>query len=57
MDKVVVKYGEVRRIARLKGVTEQTVISALNFKYDTKLAEQIRQVAIKRGGKLMVEKV
>ena len=56
MQKVIVKYGELGKIAEITGATVQTVISALNFRYDTKLADKIRQVAIERGGILMTEK-
>ena len=56
MDKVVVKRGELNEIASITGATKQTVINALNFKHESKLAEQIRTVAIHRGGRLMTDK-
>ena len=56
MDKVVVKRGELGVIADITGATKQTVISALNFKYATELAERIRRVALHRGGVLMTAK-
>jgi len=56
MDKVVVKRGELNEIARMVGATKQTVINALNFRHESKLADQIRTVAIQRGGRLMTDK-
>ncbi|WP_300761634.1 ArsR family transcriptional regulator [uncultured Parabacteroides sp.] len=48
--RIVVEYGEVRRIALLMNCTYETVSRALAYKKDTKLARAIRKMALMRGG-------
>jgi hypothetical protein len=48
--KILVEFGEGRRIAKLIGCTEKTVSLALNDKKETALSERIRKIAILRGG-------
>ena len=36
------RYGTVKKLAAIFGVSEQTVRRALAFRHDTELAEQIR---------------
>jgi predicted transcriptional regulator len=48
--KILVEFGEGRRIAKLLGCTEKTVSLALNDKRETALWERIRKIAILRGG-------
>lgn len=51
MKQILVRHGEVIAIARFLGCNKNTVTSALQGKYNTALAERIRKIAIKRGGK------
>ena len=48
--RIVVEYGEVKRIALLMNCTYETVSRALAYKKDTKLARSIRKMALMRGG-------
>ena len=50
--KILVEFGEGRRIARLLGCSEKTVSLALNDKRDSLLSQHIRKLAILRGGLL-----
>lgn len=50
MAKVLVEYGEGRKIAKLLGCTPKTVCEALAGQTNTDLAKKIRKVAIARGG-------
>lgn len=43
------KHGEKKTLARLCGVSEMTVYRALNYKFDTVEAENIRQAAYEYG--------
>ena len=49
-SEILTKRGEVKAIRHLMGVSEPTVIHALQGKTNSVLAERIRKVAIKRGG-------
>ena len=49
-SEILTKRGEVKAIRHLMGVSEPTVIHALQGKTSTALAEKIRKMAIKRGG-------
>ena len=48
--KIVVEYGEVRRIAHLMNCTPEFVSRSLSFTKDTRLAKAVRKMAILRGG-------
>lgn len=48
--KIVVEYGEVRRIARLMNCTPEFVSRSLSFGKDTQLAKAVRKMALMRGG-------
>ena len=50
MARVLVEYGEGRKIAKLLGCTPKMVCEALSGKKDTPLARKIRKLAIDRGG-------
>lgn len=47
---ILTKRGEIKAIRHLMGVSEPTVIHALQGKTKTDLAVKIRKMAIKRGG-------
>ncbi len=47
---ILTKRGEVKALRHLMGVSEPTVIHALQGKTKTDLAVKIRKMAIKRGG-------
>jgi len=53
MKKILVDYGEKRRLASLFRVSEVSVRSALYYRTRSALSERIRQAALKRGGKIM----
>ena len=46
--KIVVEYGEVRRIAHLMNCTPEFVSRSLSFAKDTRLAKSVRKMAILR---------
>lgn len=48
--RIVVEYGEVRRIALLMNCTYEMVSHSLAYRKDTKLARAIRKMALMRGG-------
>lgn len=48
--RIVVEYGEVRRIAHLMNCTYEMVSHSLAYRKDTKLAKAIRKMALMRGG-------
>lgn len=48
--RIIVEYGEVRRIAHLMNCTPEFVSRCLSFSKDTKLAKAVRKMAIMRGG-------
>lgn len=48
--RIIVEYGEVRRIAHLMNCTEVMVSHSLAYRKDTKLAKSIRKIALMRGG-------
>lgn len=49
-ERIVVEYGEVSNIARLKGCSPEMVTHSLAFRKNSKLARSIRKLAIDRGG-------
>lgn len=48
--RIIVEYGEVRRIAHLMNCTPEMVSHSLAFRKDTRLARAIRKMALMRGG-------
>ena len=48
--RIVVKYGEVNKIAELIGCTNVMVSHALAFRKNSRLARSIRKLALERGG-------
>lgn len=48
--RIVVEYGEVKKIAELMGCSWVTVSYSLAYRKDTKLARAIRKMALMRGG-------
>ena len=48
--RIVVEYGEVKRIASLMNCTWEMVSHSLASRKDTKLAKAIRKMALMRGG-------
>ena len=48
--RIVLEYGEAKRIAYLMNSTREMVSHSLNYRKDTKLAKAIRKMAITRGG-------
>ncbi len=48
--RIVLEYGEAKRIAYLMNCTREMVSHSLNYRKDTKLAKAIRKMAITRGG-------
>lgn len=50
MKRIVVEYGEVRRIAALMGCTCAMVSYSLTYRKNSRLARAIRKMAIQRGG-------
>ena len=48
--RIIVEYGEVKRIAHLMNCTQEMVSHSLAFRKDTKLARAIRKMALMRGG-------
>lgn len=48
--RIVLEYGEAKRIADLMNCTREMVSHSLNYRKDTKLAKAIRKMAITRGG-------
>jgi hypothetical protein len=55
MKKIVLQYGECRRLAKLFRCTIQTVSCALNFKGNSEKQVKIRTYALKNGGVLIKE--
>ena len=59
--RIIVEYGEVKRIAHLMNCTQEMVSHSLAFRKDTKLAKAIRKMALMRGGNtqvaLLIERV
>lgn len=52
MSEIIVKYGDIRaKIAKTFGVSHVTVRSALKGRTKSRLAYQIREMALKNGGK------
>lgn len=52
MKQILLPSGERKKLAALFGVSVPTVWSALKWKTRSRLSEQIRQAALKRGGKI-----
>lgn len=50
MAKIFVEFKEVTALAKLFEVSRVTVVSALRYRTKSRLADQIRTAAIKRGG-------
>ena len=50
MKKIVVQYGEVRKISKILRCTPEMVSRSLSFYKNTPLARKIRKVAMERGG-------
>ena len=48
--RIVLEYGEAKRIAYLMNCTREMVSHRLKYRKDTKLAKAIRKMAIMRGG-------
>ena len=48
--RIIVEYGEVKRIAHLMNCTQEMVSHSLAYRKDTKLARAIRKMALMRGG-------
>ena len=48
--RIVVEYGEVRKIAGLLGCSPEMVTHSLAFRKNSKLARSIRKLALDRGG-------
>lgn len=48
--RIIVEYGEVRKIAHLMNCTPEMVSYSLAYRKDTKLAKAIRKMALMRGG-------
>lgn len=48
--RIIVEYGEVKRIALLMNCTYEMVSHSLAYRKDTKLAKAIRKMALMRGG-------
>ncbi len=53
MKKILVEYGEKRRLAEMFGVSDVSVRSALFFRTSSPLSERIRKAALERGGRIM----
>lgn len=50
MKEIITKHGEVRQIAKLISVSEETTKNALKGRTKSVLAAKIRALAIERGG-------
>lgn len=48
--RIIVEYGEVKRIALLMNCTPEMVSYSLTYRKNTKLAQSIRKMALMRGG-------
>lgn len=48
--RIIVEYGEVKRIACLMNCTFEMVSHSLAYRKNTKLAQAIRKMALMRGG-------
>jgi len=52
MAKILVEFAEKSKLAKLFGVSRQTVNDALRFRTKSILSEEIRKKALERGGKI-----
>nr|DAY79752.1 MAG TPA: hypothetical protein [Caudoviricetes sp.] len=48
--RIIVEYGEARKIAHLMNCTPEMVSYSLTYRKNTKLAQAIRKMALMRGG-------
>ena len=51
MKEILTRYGEVKALQEIFGVSRPTVISALRWRTFSDLAQRIRKAALERGGK------
>jgi DeoR/GlpR family transcriptional regulator of sugar metabolism len=51
MAKILVDYGDKKRLAKTFGVSEVTIRSALAYRTKSELSERIRKAALQLGGK------